>query len=572
MLEKRIVFQLEHEECTFEPISPSEPLVKTAANYSPEIKQFIAENIKSDPKHLYILVSALGAGEIWGPNVNGDFFKKEDVIKSHKTFETMGFAFTHHQNKDPNKSAGRILLSHWNPRMQRVELIVMLERDKAPRIAADIDRGKMWDVSMGCRVKFDVCSVCGNKAHKRSEYCVHLKKHMGEILPDGRQVYAINPNPRFFDISFVWIGADKTAKVLSKVASEREMEKQSDMYKEIPGQALSGDAVSVAAVLMDEFGSMKKFEKRIPSQILEELATYSLPDILMSALSLGMVFEPDEFTEIIYHKGEPKSSMDLAGGQIIDEIVEGLIPFLEERSAYKPYLLPRMIKLAYGQKKKKKIFDSRWISLPAAIIVHNLYGAYLDHLPDMNARGMDKIFKEKPYLLPLLTSGLIGTSWALGARDKTNRFDMTPQSMEKLAADLGGRILVGVPAAYLLSNIAKRWEDDNRFAEFLARRPGLVAMLGVAATNTSDDWAALKKALSSFDKTGRSDFGYGFGKHSSAVIAPAKSHSEVVSDYSFFKKHASTKSISELPDRTEIWQTPEAAAMAVATFVGLNKN
>lgn len=42
---------------------------------------------------------------------------------------------------------------------------------------------------------------------------------MGTILPDGRQVGVWNPHPRFFDISYVFIGADKTAKMMMKLGS-----------------------------------------------------------------------------------------------------------------------------------------------------------------------------------------------------------------------------------------------------------------------------------------------------------------------------------------------------------------
>jgi hypothetical protein len=42
---------------------------------------------------------------------------------------------------------------------------------------------------------------------------------MGKILDDGRRIGVINTYPRFFDISFVFIGADKTAKVMCKLAS-----------------------------------------------------------------------------------------------------------------------------------------------------------------------------------------------------------------------------------------------------------------------------------------------------------------------------------------------------------------
>ena len=42
---------------------------------------------------------------------------------------------------------------------------------------------------------------------------------MGRILDDGRRIGVINTYPRFFDISFVFIGADKTAKVMMKLGS-----------------------------------------------------------------------------------------------------------------------------------------------------------------------------------------------------------------------------------------------------------------------------------------------------------------------------------------------------------------
>jgi hypothetical protein len=52
----------------------------------------------------------------------------------------------------------------------------------------------------------------------RADYCEHAKKQMNKILPDGRKVFVYNDYPKFFDISFVFIGADKTAKVMMKIA------------------------------------------------------------------------------------------------------------------------------------------------------------------------------------------------------------------------------------------------------------------------------------------------------------------------------------------------------------------
>jgi mannose-6-phosphate isomerase-like protein (cupin superfamily)/intein/homing endonuclease len=69
-----------------------------------------------------------------------------------------------------------------------------------------------------CKVPFDVCTICENKSKTRHDYCEHALRMMNKILDDGRKVAVRNDYPKFFDISFVFIGADKTAKVMAKLA------------------------------------------------------------------------------------------------------------------------------------------------------------------------------------------------------------------------------------------------------------------------------------------------------------------------------------------------------------------
>lgn len=71
-----------------------------------------------------------------------------------------------------------------------------------------------------CKVPYDVCSICQHQSKTPKDYCEHARSMMNTILPDGRKVFVRNPKPRFFDISFVFIGADKTAKVMAKLASK----------------------------------------------------------------------------------------------------------------------------------------------------------------------------------------------------------------------------------------------------------------------------------------------------------------------------------------------------------------
>ncbi|RLE58633.1 MAG: hypothetical protein DRJ35_07550 [Thermoprotei archaeon] len=54
----------------------------------------------------------------------------------------------------------------------------------------------------------------------RNDYIDLAKFHINEVYPDGRKVMLDNPFPRFFDISFVFIGAEPPAKVMLKLAGQ----------------------------------------------------------------------------------------------------------------------------------------------------------------------------------------------------------------------------------------------------------------------------------------------------------------------------------------------------------------
>lgn len=184
-----------------------------------------SHNVRSKPGSTYILVLAMGASEFYGPNRNGDAFKESELVKHHKTFETNAHVFKSHVNKDPAKSIGSVTKSFYNNEMHRVELILELVDSKCPEIISKIRNNQDVAVSMGCRIKYDVCTICGNKAPTRADYCKHLKYELNEILPDGRIVAADNPSPTFFDISVVWRPADKTGYMMKKVANFRTREK-----------------------------------------------------------------------------------------------------------------------------------------------------------------------------------------------------------------------------------------------------------------------------------------------------------------------------------------------------------
>ena len=215
-----------------DPSSPFDGLEKTAGIH-PEVLKF-KQMLEPEPNKTYVQILALGAGDFYGPNLNNDHFPWAGLSHDHsstphpylhgyKTFLN-AHSFAHHVNKDPAKSYGDVILSALNHKMKRVELIVSIDHERCERNGGrntlqKINDGEYPATSMGCRVPYDVCSICGNKARFRSEYCEHMRQMPGKIMRDGRKVFVYNHYPRFFDISFVFIGADRTSFVLEKIAS-----------------------------------------------------------------------------------------------------------------------------------------------------------------------------------------------------------------------------------------------------------------------------------------------------------------------------------------------------------------
>lgn len=345
-----------------------------------ELRRYIRKITAEDRKRfVYVLVNALGAGEFFGPNINADYFpwqalKHEGKDYGYKTFLN-AHAFQHHVNKDPARAFGHPVLSVLNHSMKRVELVIRLDREQARSQGAEgiitrIERGEFPDVSMGCKVPYDVCSICNHRSKTRDDYCLHMRpdeEHRGiwgpnKILADGRKIYVINLHPRFFDISFVFIGADKTAKVMAKLASKgshlclgnvcalpsnRRDEAQGPTLYGPGGEALSIKTASACSdrrgpcgrlcsecpdqsrceseKLAEAFGvkqaskklaeilkkvpveseTMRTLEQAEPSlsgKELDHLSENPLPAVLGALTRIGMVLKPHEFQHLVLRR------------------------------------------------------------------------------------------------------------------------------------------------------------------------------------------------------------------------------------------------------------------------------
>ncbi len=266
-------------------------LIKAAAD---EQVQSYVEQLKITPGKMYLHINAMGAGEYYGSNRNGDYFPESVLKEHHKTFETSpAHVFRHHINKDPAKAIGKVILSIYNERMHRVELIAEVDRVLGKDVEDRIAAGDFPATSMACKTPYDVCSICGNKAHTRLEYCVHIKQGLNKVMPDGRKIMTLNVAPlKFFDISIVIKPADITSSVLQKVASEpaissaemAEMEgieyegrekaathkKLSELVKEVEGYVVGSDSSLEGILAQIKDPDLEAF-KRLESVPMEDL-------------------------------------------------------------------------------------------------------------------------------------------------------------------------------------------------------------------------------------------------------------------------------------------------------------
>lgn len=376
-------------------------LRKHGGSYHPKVAEYI-EKAKPIKDLVQVLLTALGAYEFWGQNVNGDRFREgplshEGDTHGYKTFLTNAHYFNHHMNSDPALAKGKILHAVWNDKSKRVELVIGIDINLDPDAVTSIDRGDNLTFSMGAKVPFDVCSICANKAKTRAEYCEHLKYMMNQMDPVSSQlVGADNTIPRFFDISRVLIPADKTAYMWTKVAGAANPYRSigsAELAELPPGKIadlsyLSKVAEERQVIASEKFGAAKKIAvsksaeitKRIettlqpktvdhlervipPSKALLQETSPTLPPeviarlrelapsiahLLSTMIAMGIEPKKEEVSGLLGSEmtQETLSSMELSPDLVSDPVAEVLGPFAGERSFARPILIKRILILA----------------------------------------------------------------------------------------------------------------------------------------------------------------------------------------------------------------------------------
>lgn len=312
--------------------SAGKGLTKRAADS--RVQSYISQ-LKPEAGKIYVHILAMGAGEFYGANRNADYFPEENLIKYHETFATSpAHIFKHHINKNPDIAIGKVVFSVYNERMHRVEVIAWVDRERGFDYVQRIEKGEFPATSMACHTPYDTCSVCGNQARSRNEYCTHLRNELGKILPNGQKVMAINNGPlRFFDMSFVFKPADITSSVLQKVANlyansgpvfssvenaelnglvekAAEIKKLSELIKQVEGEVVASS---------DSLQNILARVKDPDDEVLDVLIKHDLHHIIHALAELGISPSVAFFAKLIGQK--------LTGSSVdgIQNLVSGLL-------------------------------------------------------------------------------------------------------------------------------------------------------------------------------------------------------------------------------------------------------
>jgi hypothetical protein len=358
--------------------------------------------------------------------------------------------FAHHRNKVPSRAFGEVELAAWNPNMHRVELVTRVEKDRCLRFGGQgvwdrLVQGHFPDVSMGTKVPFDLCSLCTDwelfkdalatfdpKKHRhpgqavlefhkklkakngvgirglsitRKDYCEHARKMPNRILPDGRKMFVHNHFPRMFDISFVFIGADKTAKVMlfikrsgssiyqlpsAEVADELgisdpdEGEKTASISDEVLKLAFLGKDAKLKRgeiekdVVPSQFAGkavpvLTKREPDLPRALVKLMGSLPLSKTLSTTAGLGMPLKPREFQRIVliqlgkkdkadeydrknilFPKVDDADDMDMSTDDFMPSLARMLLPLLAMRSALAPQVEKRVVIISSTPAKDKE--------------------------------------------------------------------------------------------------------------------------------------------------------------------------------------------------------------------------
>lgn len=351
-----------------------------------------------------------------------------------------------------------------------------------------------------CRVKFDVCRICGHKSYKPdgSDRCVCMRTMMRQLMPDGRKVCVDNPDPVFFDISFVVIGADRTSYAMQKVASifaqRDDMSKEASLRglrsvlsEKLAARRKRADLIKdVPAMARKVSPALARVQPDMSFDRLYDMASrYNLPTLASSLGAGGMVLSPREYQTIVMIRiGRPKAAEDLydsgevfphsgsatgspaivSGSNVSSSLLSDILDVVQSRSAFGDGLFDQISQ--GGLCPRHAVANNaykRLISFPEKSVLPQLSAPYtgyrlglMQNMPSL----VGSLTRQNPALLSTLSAGGLQGDHTLGGGQR-------------------GELLSALPMAYLYGAYARGVDEhDDRLGDleaYVEQNPTLAA-------------------------------------------------------------------------------------------------
>jgi hypothetical protein len=285
-------------------------------------REFLKIAKTKDQTDLHII--AVGAYEGTGFNRNGDCFRDHWCEKNaHYFLDSDRCVHRHHKNKPEDPKYGNVKAAAYNKGMQRIELVVGLDNDKCGDILAEQEKVGHTNWSMASKQAHDICTWCNHKASTDEDRCSHIPDKIGEINKEGQMCGMDNPNPRWFEISYVRRPADRIGMSLQKCASERALKPMLTRdYLQIytgfsePTDLLISKKASDKRRLLQKCSEIEKHITAIGKELdkvikpvettklaadyVDVLRTGSPDKIFKRAAEHGVIFSPENFAQYLF--------------------------------------------------------------------------------------------------------------------------------------------------------------------------------------------------------------------------------------------------------------------------------
>jgi hypothetical protein len=209
-------------------------------------------------------------------NQNGDCWERQLLMASYPTFIGAYNYLEHVQI--PALSKGRIIdavaRSVSNNNSVYIDILVATER-KHRELVASIEGGKISTLSMGCSIKYSICSACGNKAADETELCDHIRYMKNSYFVDENGV----------------------KRIIAELCGHRE-EKDSNVFIEaswVANPAFKGAVMRNILFPKDSLESVEVAKKIEASYVLKKVEENSLDAYLKAASLRKAVEDPMDF-------------------------------------------------------------------------------------------------------------------------------------------------------------------------------------------------------------------------------------------------------------------------------------